>query len=682
MKTVIPLKQKHTISQSLGPCELLVSENTLVFMNQRVRLEPKVTQVLLALSQRPNAVVTREELINSVWSGRPVTDDAITRCISRLRKAFHEELNAPIKIQTLSKSGYRLEIENATETTQFSKAKFSAILALLGLVAAAIVAAILINLEQPAYQYHREALLVSEQWERYPEFSQNGGLITYSRGQRGIGMAVFVQQFDGTGKLQLTRGDQYDHQPTFSPDGKNIAFARRHSNSCDIVLIPVIGGTETLAGSCGASGVKDLAWTPNGDHLWMVTSEQNLQPGRLKSMKIENGESQDLTPNLALGIDDLAISKNGSVAVSAHFDLGVEDIFVSHLDKLDQWKRVTHQHIKIHGMSWSEDSDRLLFTSNRGGPFELWQLDIAKNTTSHIAKALTGGDALSLHADGHILLERWQQESQVVIAEIRSTSEAILIAAKGVNWDAQFDPSGENLVYVSDRTGSAELWLRNKAQDRQITQYQGPWVMSPRWSPDGQRIVFTVPLDNAFQSQIFDIKQNKLLTDLAEHKSFSPHWSHDGEAMYFGSRRSGSWQIYRKDLNSQKIQQISTNGGKVAQLSEDGEFLYVSKSDSSGLWRLDLSQPQKEQKIIHDLVPVDWNNWRVVKNTIFYVQRRDEKAPILRKFDVHSKDNTAIKELNNFLYFSGINFDGKGNITYAQVTKEDADIDLLKAQKK
>src|SRR5882672_3692163 len=49
-------------------------------------LEPRVMQVLVALSQQQGEVLSRDELIARCWAGRVVSDDAVQRCIARLRR--------------------------------------------------------------------------------------------------------------------------------------------------------------------------------------------------------------------------------------------------------------------------------------------------------------------------------------------------------------------------------------------------------------------------------------------------------------------------------------------------------------------------------------------------------------------------------------------------------------------
>jgi dipeptidyl aminopeptidase/acylaminoacyl peptidase len=53
----------------------------------------------------------------------------------------------------------------------------------------------------------------------------------------------------------------------------------------------------------------------------------------------------------------------------------------------------------------------------------------------------------------------------------------------------RWSPSGEELAFLSDRTGSDQLWVipRNGGEARQLTNFVEP-VTGFAWSPDGQRI--------------------------------------------------------------------------------------------------------------------------------------------------------------------------------------------------
>jgi TolB-like protein/DNA-binding winged helix-turn-helix (wHTH) protein/tetratricopeptide (TPR) repeat protein len=71
-------------------------------------LEPKVMEVLVLLAHRPGTLVTRERLMEAVWSEHVAADQLLTRAVSELRRALHDNRGRPIYIETVPKRGYRL----------------------------------------------------------------------------------------------------------------------------------------------------------------------------------------------------------------------------------------------------------------------------------------------------------------------------------------------------------------------------------------------------------------------------------------------------------------------------------------------------------------------------------------------------------------------------------------------
>jgi TolB-like protein len=79
-------------------------------------LEPRVMQVLVALARRRGHVVSRDDLVQSCWSGRIVGDDAIHRCIAKVRRLG--EASGAFTVETIARVGYRLdEAAGAVEET-------------------------------------------------------------------------------------------------------------------------------------------------------------------------------------------------------------------------------------------------------------------------------------------------------------------------------------------------------------------------------------------------------------------------------------------------------------------------------------------------------------------------------------------------------------------------------------
>lgn len=71
-----------------------------------IRIERKPLEVLLLLFHNAGEVVTRQELLESVWAGRHVVDGVLTNAVGKLRKAFGNA--RPTIIATAPGVGYRL----------------------------------------------------------------------------------------------------------------------------------------------------------------------------------------------------------------------------------------------------------------------------------------------------------------------------------------------------------------------------------------------------------------------------------------------------------------------------------------------------------------------------------------------------------------------------------------------
>jgi DNA-binding winged helix-turn-helix (wHTH) protein len=69
-------------------------------------LKPRAEALLILLCHNANALVTREQILDTVWAGRVVEDSVISNTISQIRKALGEE--AKDAIETRARRGYML----------------------------------------------------------------------------------------------------------------------------------------------------------------------------------------------------------------------------------------------------------------------------------------------------------------------------------------------------------------------------------------------------------------------------------------------------------------------------------------------------------------------------------------------------------------------------------------------
>jgi pimeloyl-ACP methyl ester carboxylesterase/DNA-binding winged helix-turn-helix (wHTH) protein len=97
----------HTGSPTMlcfGAYALDLLRCALLHGDEEVRLRPKSHDVLRYLAEHVGQLVSKEELIQAVWSGTFVTDDSLVQCVREIREALHDEDHRIIK--TVPRRGY------------------------------------------------------------------------------------------------------------------------------------------------------------------------------------------------------------------------------------------------------------------------------------------------------------------------------------------------------------------------------------------------------------------------------------------------------------------------------------------------------------------------------------------------------------------------------------------------
>lgn len=124
-----------------------------------------------------------------------------------------------------------------------------------------------------------------------PSWSPDGRAIAFVRkppftGQNPYPAHIAVMNADGTGVVEITSGSNFDYRPTWSPDGQRIAFERSFTAGRDAIVIVNRDGsglTELLDGVC----CMDPAWSPDGTRISFWNSDrQALQTIDLLSKRI------------------------------------------------------------------------------------------------------------------------------------------------------------------------------------------------------------------------------------------------------------------------------------------------------------------------------------------------------------------------------------------------------------
>jgi len=96
-----------------GQFELDLDRGCLNHLGEEVYLRPKTFAVLQYLLEHPGKLVSREELMASVWSGVVVTDDSLAQCLIEIRRALGDDDHSMIR--TVPRRGLILNVPVSRE---------------------------------------------------------------------------------------------------------------------------------------------------------------------------------------------------------------------------------------------------------------------------------------------------------------------------------------------------------------------------------------------------------------------------------------------------------------------------------------------------------------------------------------------------------------------------------------
>ncbi len=87
--------------------EVDASRGCLMCEGKEKHLRPKAFQVLIYLLKNRERLISKNELIETVWENTAVTDDVLVQCVKEIRRAIGDDSHNPRFIKTVPKTGYR-----------------------------------------------------------------------------------------------------------------------------------------------------------------------------------------------------------------------------------------------------------------------------------------------------------------------------------------------------------------------------------------------------------------------------------------------------------------------------------------------------------------------------------------------------------------------------------------------
>lgn len=263
---------------------------------------------------------------------------------------------------------------------------------------------------------------------------------------------IFVMDWDGANVKQISNHKTIAQSPTWSPDGKSIAYsafafhANEKSRNLDMFTYNLTTGRRSLVSY--RSGINSGAsYMPDGKNL-LLTLSNGGNPDIYKMTidgrtltKLTNGRSGDLNVEPAPSADGAKIAFSSNRNERPH-------IFVMNSDGSSP-KQITFAGVYNSTPAFSPDGKRIAFAGYESSHFDIFVMD----------------------ADGTNM--------------IRLTSDAKSSGKMSNNEDPTFAPDGRHILFRSDRTGHYQLYVVNmggKNEEHRIT-FDSRDYYKPRWSP-------------------------------------------------------------------------------------------------------------------------------------------------------------------------------------------------------
>jgi Tol biopolymer transport system component/DNA-binding winged helix-turn-helix (wHTH) protein len=600
-----------------------------------VPLTPKAFDILVLLLQRRDGVVEKDEILRDIWHGTVVEENNLARNISTLRKVLDDTPGQNRFIVTIPGRGYQFvgDVEESdapqphapvgpaspTVPTDpspapespvpnrlregfggegpalrmpFSRTQFRVVAVVLVLTTLAAVGyAIRTSRTPPAEPssptHQIWQLTFSSGLQDEPSWSPDGRMVAFSSDRSG-NLDIWIQAVDGGNPVQVTTSPAHDWQPDWSTDGRRLVF-RSERGGGGLYVVPILGGAEQQIATFG----YHARWAPDGTQILFQRS--NFQGRVLGAKELYTVALDARTPRKMLSA---FLNEFGSFRTAWHPDSKRISVWGNHLKEgltfwtapldgstapvkselapvvRDRFKKASVRFADADDLPlsflWSPSGDALYFEGNSRGVRNIWKVEVEASTLQW----RLGPERLTTGADVNagISLSRDGQKLAFAVRDDRIRL-----------WSFQIDAA-------SGRVAGAGEPITASAFD----------ALSPVLSRDGTQLIFGAErggTQELWRKSIVDGRETLVVAG-DEFQRVGPVWSYDNSrVMYLRSRRDSTAQS--------ELVTVPASGGQeqVLRTAEQVDRLFDWSAD--GAWILAAAWPRPGAPYELILLPAD-----------------------------------------------------------------------------
>ena len=590
------------MNYQIGPWQFISNRCVITSNHLERELDPLLVKLLLHFIDKPQQIVSRQELIESVWQQSFVDDNAINRAISELRKQLAHPIEKAPLLKTHYRKGYSLTViperltqanvlkepvnilpdspgisakneEIATATTsqpvQKKNSKNFLIYSLLVIIClCSLVWFGLFFINAPSSEKIKQITVnkVASTWnigsEVHPEMSSDKQYLAYTNVEpENDVMHAFVKRLSDQREVEITYpGFQVSILSwQLNQHAVLIQATNLKQQQCEMVLVDLsqfpIVGEATLIKKCDLRYTGYAQVDESGEHIYYTEYKNEHEGSGLYKYDLELKKEFIVIPppGVMYGVIMPRLSHSGSKIAYILSQKGKPFSVFSYNFETHETKRLfkAKKSIISFAFDWlADDKGVIVFEDSDLSTIVFDENNIIKRT-------LTVTPAISPY---YIAV----QSANSLFYSANKTQAFSLIKATNLFSDVPeyealyksdeddyhivevINEKGPAHIFVSERSGSSQLWLSQNGLTKQLSNftYEGKSTFAIgglRVSSKQDRVLLRVNSDIAF----FDVMSNKLYT-IAEFKGrkiLNYVWSKDNESIIY-LERSGSENLF------------------------------------------------------------------------------------------------------------------------------------------
>jgi Tol biopolymer transport system component len=405
--------------------------------------------------------------------------------------------------------------------------------------------------------------------------SRDGRLVAYASDRAdGTNLDIWVQQVDGGAPIRLTDDPADDDDPTFSPDGTQIAF-RSERDGGGVYIVPALGGEARLFAPRG----HHPRFSPDGRMLMYSVARPyaKLRFGddgfSLFAAQFPEGPSRPVAPDCRL-FSSHAVWSPDSSRILFTGDCGTNHyVFVS-----TPGGKPIPSKMDFHQPSgstlvfdeWLPSPSRVLFpmSGKENASIGVAPISADGTRTQGAIRRLTFGTGAERHAsaaaDGRMVFSSTQSDEHIWGLSIDANSHATEAPRRLTGAWNEHSPSlskdGRGIAFLAESAGRTVLYYRDLTSGRQRalaaqnTPFDSP--SGALFSQEGRKIIFWRVISANGTTAFYEMPVSGGIPEKVSREEQGWRgiwdWSPDGKTLLFFQSAGGFAKIYTMDLGSLK----------------------------------------------------------------------------------------------------------------------------------